>query len=281
MAGTSNIADLTTTLDDIALSQAEQLAQTKTRGSSELGKEEFLQLLVCQLQNQDPLNPQNDTEFVSQLAQFSSLEQMTNMNTTMSNSSAYNLVGKEVIVQTTDATGQVQETRGIVDYVEMQNGKAMLSIDGKMFSLDDLVQVMDSAYAAKDYLPSVEELTQVYDLSNPSLTKVKVDLGSNGYEANSVSVILNGEYIDTKYLKYDAEDGVLTISPEAFKDLAPGSYYLGFFFDDPYATSITDKVTIKVVNSGIDLGGADNAEESENTDDAEKPEEGEDNTENA
>lgn len=281
MAGTSNIADLTTTLDDIALSQAEQLAQTKTRGSSELGKEEFLQLLVCQLQNQDPLNPQNDTEFVSQLAQFSSLEQMTNMNTTMSNSSAYNLVGKEVIVQTTDATGQVQETRGIVDYVEMQNGKAMLSIDGKMFSLDDLVQVMDSAYAAKDYLPSVEELTQVYDLSNPSLTKVKIDLGSNGYEANSVSVILNGEYIDTNYLKYDAEDGVLTISPEAFKDLAPGSYYLGFFFDDPYATSITDKVTIKVVNSGIDLGGADNAEESENTDDAEKPEEGEDNTENA
>lgn len=266
MAGTSNITDMTTTLDDIAAAQAEQAAAVKTRGSSDLGKEEFLQLLVCQLQNQDPLNPQNDTQFVAQLAQFSSLEQMTNMSATMSNSSAYSLVGKEVIVQSTDATGQVQETRGIVDYVEMQNGDAMLCIDGKTFSLDDLVQVMDTAYAARDYLPTVEELTKVYDRMNPSMTKVSIDLGSNGYEASSVSVLLNGEYIDASHLNFDTNDNVLTISPEAFKELTPGSYYLGFYFDDPYATSVTDKVLIKVVDSGIDLGNGESTEETEGAD---------------
>lgn len=251
MAGTSSVTNLTTTLDDIAASQAEK--KLNVRGSSNLGKEEFLQLLVCQLQNQDPLNPQNDTEFVSQLAQFSSLEQMTNMNATMTNSQAYSLVGKEVIVCTKDATGVLTETRGIVDCVDIQNGDAMLMIDGKKFSMDDLVQVMDTAYAAKDYLPSVEEMTQVFDITNPTLTKIKINLGSNGYEASSVAVALNGDYIDKEHLTFDAESGILTIAPEAFKEMAPGSYYLGFYFDDPYATTITDKVTLKVLNSGISM----------------------------
>ena len=111
MAGTSNVSDLTTNIEDIEAAQEAQ--KIKYRGSNKLGKEEFLKLLVCQMQNQDPLNPQNDTEFVSQLAQFSSLEQMTNMNATMSNTSAYSLIGREVIVQKADETGQYKEMRGI------------------------------------------------------------------------------------------------------------------------------------------------------------------------
>ena len=51
----------------------------ETKANDDLGKETFLQLLVTQLQNQDPLNPQENGEFIAQLAQFSSLEQMTNV----------------------------------------------------------------------------------------------------------------------------------------------------------------------------------------------------------
>lgn len=52
---------------------------TKQTGNSTLGKDAFLQLLITQLQNQDPTNPMNDREFIAQMAQFSSLEQMQNM----------------------------------------------------------------------------------------------------------------------------------------------------------------------------------------------------------
>ena len=49
--------------------------------NGDLGKDAFLQLLVTQLQNQDPLDPVDDKEFISQMAQFSALEQMQNLNT--------------------------------------------------------------------------------------------------------------------------------------------------------------------------------------------------------
>ena len=56
---------------------ASQPAEVKA--NDELGKDAFLQLLVTQLQHQDPLNPQDNGEYIAQLAQFSSLEQMTNV----------------------------------------------------------------------------------------------------------------------------------------------------------------------------------------------------------
>ncbi len=74
--------------------------------SQVLGKDDFLKLLVTQLQNQDPLNPTDSTEFVSQLAQFSSLEQLSNVNDNLkivqlfdqsiNNAQAVNFVGKTI-----------------------------------------------------------------------------------------------------------------------------------------------------------------------------------------
>jgi flagellar basal-body rod modification protein FlgD len=76
-------------------------------GSSELNKDTFLKLLTTQLQNQDPLNPMNNEEFVAQLAQFSSLEQLQGVNsqlenlnlvnTSMNNASMVNLMGQDVV----------------------------------------------------------------------------------------------------------------------------------------------------------------------------------------
>ncbi|MCH5251983.1 MAG: hypothetical protein J1F22_03315 [Lachnospiraceae bacterium] len=246
MAGV-NSSNLTTALDELTWADRDAATTgSKTRGSSELGKEEFLKLLVTQLQNQDPLNPQSDTEFISQLAQFSSLEQMSNLNSAFANSSAYSMVGKEVIVQEIDSAGRVTEVQGTVDFVEIRNGEAYLSINGKSYSMDDLVMVMDTYYAVQAYLPSIEQQTLDYDAENSRPVKVRINLGKNGYEASSVAVVINGQIIDKDYLSYS--DGVLTISPEILNKLGTGSYYVGFYFDDPFSTTITDKVVLNIKN---------------------------------
>jgi len=79
---------------------------TKTSKAQSMGKEDFLKMLVAQLKNQDPLNPMSGTDFATQLAQFSSLEQLTNLNNGITNLGLYqssqanlqavNLIGKEV-----------------------------------------------------------------------------------------------------------------------------------------------------------------------------------------
>ncbi len=103
--------------------------------SSELGKNEFLQLLVKQLENQDPLEPMKNEEFVAQLATFSSLEQLTDMNKRMDamiggqaqliNSQALTLIGREVIADTggtlrmdVDDAGNRSADRIVVDVAE-------------------------------------------------------------------------------------------------------------------------------------------------------------------
>lgn len=116
-------------------------------GKSNLGKDSFMTLLVTQMQNQDPLNPSSDTEFISQLAQFSSLEQMQNLNTTLTNQNAFGLVGRNVIMAVGSSEGKVSETvAGYVQYVEIKDGKAYLSIKDKLYSIDDLDTVIDDKY---------------------------------------------------------------------------------------------------------------------------------------
>lgn len=101
------------------LDQFARAPEPQTSGSNELGKDEFMKLLVTQMENQNPLEPQDNGEFIAQLAQFSSLEGIDNLNDTMSgfvNSFQSNqaleasmLVGRQVQVQTDTAWMQQGE----------------------------------------------------------------------------------------------------------------------------------------------------------------------------
>ncbi len=97
-----------------------------------LGKESFLKLLVTELRHQDPTKPMEDKEFIAQMAQFSSLEQMSNMNKEIKNllgssraSEAYGILGKEV-----DTFDSIKKTRvsGIVSSVFYKGEELMLKI---------------------------------------------------------------------------------------------------------------------------------------------------------
>ena len=111
-----------------------------------LGKDAFLQLLVTQMKYQDPMNPADSTQYMSQLAQFTSLEEMENLNTNFDKASAQNLVGKYVIMKTQDAAGKDDFISGLVDFTTMQNGKPFLSINGSLYNYSDLDSVVDMDY---------------------------------------------------------------------------------------------------------------------------------------
>jgi flagellar basal-body rod modification protein FlgD len=110
-----------------------------------LGKDDFLKLLVTQLENQDPTSPLDDKEFISQMTQFSTLEQMTQMNTTLSNlivnnkiNLSYTLLGKWVEVLD-PMTGEAKS--GTVSEVTFGNGAPSISFDGLTYSIDDVTKV--------------------------------------------------------------------------------------------------------------------------------------------
>jgi len=77
--------------------------------TASLGENDFMTLLIAQLKNQDPLNPQDSSAFVAELAQFSSLQQETNVNQNIQQSAAASMIGKDV----TDNTGNTGVVTGV------------------------------------------------------------------------------------------------------------------------------------------------------------------------
>ena len=229
----------------------ESSQDTTRKPGAELGKEDFLMLLVTQIQYQDPLEPADNTEFVAQLAQFSALEQMSNLNTTANNNTAYSLVGKEVLVREVTSTGEYNEVQGRVDYVTLKNGEAYVTINGQDFAYDDIVKVIDQDYLISTYLPSVPKQSHEFIHHDPQDLKITgIDLGSHGYEASSFAVALINSVtqettaIDKKYLSY--KDGVLTIDREALETVDARKYDIAFVFDDTNKTMVYDNVSLEI-----------------------------------
>lgn len=125
---------------------ANSLAQANATKNG-MDKDAFLQLLVAQMKYQDPLEPTSNTEYISQYATFSQVEQMQNMGTSLELQRASGLVGQQVYVKTTNgSTGETGYIKGRVDYVVYENGKPYLSINEELYSLDDLDTVVDEQY---------------------------------------------------------------------------------------------------------------------------------------
>ena len=120
--------------------------EKEKRASNTLDKDAFLQLLVAQMKYQDPLEPTSNTEYISQLATFSSLEEMQNLNSAMTLQRASQLVGQYVFMKVTDSNGKTTYPEGTVDYVVYENNKAFLSINDTLYSIDDLETVADAGY---------------------------------------------------------------------------------------------------------------------------------------
>ena len=131
-------------------------AQSETNGSiasgvqNELGKDAFLQMLVLQMQNQDPLDPMNNEDMLAQLAQFSALEQMENLNSQfeflsgnidqLNFISASQLVGKTV--RGIDLNGNIRE--GVVESVHLEGSVVILNVDGYLMSMAGIADILET-----------------------------------------------------------------------------------------------------------------------------------------
>ena len=151
----------------------ESLSQEKKENSSGISSDTFLALLVAEMKNQDPLEPTNNTEWVSQYAQFTQVSEVQAIGEAMNSMKAKDLVGEYAILKVTGENGNTDYISGKVDYVTYEDEKAFLSINGSLYSIDDLDTVASEEYMEAyelasnvaemlKSLPSVDNLTSSY-----------------------------------------------------------------------------------------------------------------------
>ncbi len=117
-------------------------SSTSSTGSDSLGTaDSFLKILATELQYQDPTEPVSNTEYVAQLAQFNSLQQLSAMSNSMSEFQAYSLIGKTVAYSTTDSAGNAVSGTGSVESVLTQNNTVYLMVNGSRIKLSSVTQV--------------------------------------------------------------------------------------------------------------------------------------------
>ncbi|MBN2068699.1 MAG: hypothetical protein JW739_03595 [Opitutales bacterium] len=139
-------------VSSVSSSSTTEAYQATSQSAQTLGSEDFLKLLAVQLQNQDPLDPMDDTEFISQMANFSSLEAMQELNTSFDDFSASQAVmgaqdylGKQVTLADSDSSSVVS---GVVDSVNIDSdGNVTVKIDNTSYDISSIrmVQLADTS----------------------------------------------------------------------------------------------------------------------------------------
>lgn len=119
------------------------------KSKSTVGKDDFLKILITQLKNQDPSQPLEDKEFIAQMAQFTSVEQLTNMSNEMkllrqSLGFASGLIGKNIAWTLTDSNGQSVNKSGLVDSITVKDGVQYAMVKGEKVPLDQISQISNA-----------------------------------------------------------------------------------------------------------------------------------------
>lgn len=108
----------------------------------------FLNLLATEMQNQDPTDPMSNTEYISQLAEMSSLMQLQNIGASVDAAKAYSMIGKTATYETTDSTtGSTISGSGTVQSVTTSGSSVYVNIGGTTVDLASVVSVSDEASA--------------------------------------------------------------------------------------------------------------------------------------
>jgi flagellar basal-body rod modification protein FlgD len=189
--------EMVKTIDSSLLLSTSQ-SQSRKTGTDILGKDDFLKILMTQLQNQDPMNPMQDKDFVAQMATFSSLEQMTNMTKSIeqlvsmekqNNIIAYNsFVGKQItyhkVVESEDPSGNptITEGNGKVSSIQF-NGDSITFIleDGTELEPGNISQVNETT-ADNHVLQSSMLIGKIVSYLNDKNEEIKTSVESVSFK---------------------------------------------------------------------------------------------------
>ena len=256
-------------------------AEANKRNTGELGKQEFLNLLVMQLRYQDPLNPVEDKEFIAQMAQFSALEQMQSMNASNTAMKGFSMIGKYVTAMLADeATGKNSKIEGHVESVVMNGSRTYVVVGGKEVPIDSVYNVADgfnplsSALSAYTGLIGYDVRGAVFDLTTGEVVGISgevVSLEKGAYEdfamLNGVSAVIAGinkdgviiedrakirEYLENaaNAEKADGRRIEVFISSENGKRVPIGATLRSYAYDAEYGTikAVLDEVAVPVAS---------------------------------
>jgi flagellar basal-body rod modification protein FlgD len=115
--------------------------QNKDQG---LNMQDFLNLLVAQITNQDVLNPMDNTEFIAQMAQFSTLQAMTDLTEMALQGQATSLLGKNVVVADYKGNGELLIDEGIVQRVTLHGGKTKLYVNDMEYEYSNVMEIKEA-----------------------------------------------------------------------------------------------------------------------------------------
>lgn len=146
------------------------------KDNSGLGIDDFFQIMAAQLQNQTMFDNVDNTQFITQMAQFSTLSQMTELVSTFKTNAAISLLGKNVSVLTSDENGQAAFVVGPVQQISFVNGSPMVYVKDGFYELSAVTDITDQAITGSEehaVTPETEEdITQSHEETSeePELT---------------------------------------------------------------------------------------------------------------
>lgn len=109
--------------------------------STDLKVDDFLNLLVAEMTNQDPMSPMSNTDFVAQMAQFTSLQTMQDLTYYSNASFAASLVGKTVTMASVSASGEMQVETGPVQAINLNGKEFEIRVNNKIFTIKNLMEI--------------------------------------------------------------------------------------------------------------------------------------------
>ena len=113
--------------------------KSKARAGDTLGMTQFLQLIAAQLTHQDPMNPVDNTQFLAQMAQFSTLQMMNELIAMSTTQYAIGLIGKEATVARLQSDGSLLVRVGTITGVGLYDNQPVVYIEDEIYSMSEIM----------------------------------------------------------------------------------------------------------------------------------------------